>query len=164
MIKNILRTVFRGLNKLQAWVEEDNKSEGHIFNQARTKNNQLIVKNENMTQTIEMRTPRFKVVNVWEHLTFKEGTQAHHITKVLDFEEWTPMDEILRRVNELFGILYQNERSLYPYLKTLVDSGLLEANMTGGKMRWKKRNLLITVNELIEEEVNVPVAQSQTLQ
>jgi DNA-binding PadR family transcriptional regulator len=97
---------------------------------------------------------------MWDHLTFKEGTQAHHITKVLDYEEWISMEEILRRVNELFGILYQNERSLYPYLKTLVDAGLLEANMVGGKMKWRKKNLIITVGEEIEEEiVNRPVSQ-----
>jgi DNA-binding PadR family transcriptional regulator len=65
------------------------------------------------------------------------------------------MEEILRRVKELFGIEYQNERSLYPYLKTLVDSGLLEASVVGGKMRWKKKSLMITVSEW--EEMEAPI-------
>ena len=81
----------------------------------------------------------------------------------LDFEEWITMEEILRRVNELFGIQYQNERSLYPYLKTLVDAGMLEASMLGGKMRWRKKNLMQTIN-LHEEIENEVVANSQPLQ
>ena len=72
------------------------------------------------------------------------------------------MEDILRSVKELFGIEYQNERSLYPYLKTLVDSGLLESSVVGGKMRWKKKALLISVEELDREmmvQQTTPISQ-----
>ncbi len=154
MIKMILRRVFRAMNSLQKWVDDDSRNETVLRNVRN--GTALTIQQVNKSTTQK----RYQIVNMWDHLTFKEGTQAHHITKVLDYEEWISMEEILRRVNELFGILYQNERSLYPYLKTLVDAGLLEANMVGGKMKWRKKNLIITVGEEIEEEiVNRPVSQ-----
>ncbi len=146
MIKLLLRSVFRAVNTLQKWVEDPQANEGNPKRES--------LKLTELSENNGLRTPpnRYRMINVWDHLTFKEGTQAHHITRVLDYEEWVGMEEVLRRVNELFGITYQNERSLYPYLKTLVDAGLLEANMVGGKMRWRKKNLIISVKELIEEE------------
>ena len=144
----MLRRVFSSLKSLQTWAEQDQEV------RAPQKKNRV---NENggETRTVNLGgaegKKQYKVINVWKYLTFKEGTQAHHLTKVLDFEEWVWMEEILRRVNELFGVTYQNVRSLYPYLKTLVDTGLLEANMLGGKMRWRKKSLLQTI-ELLEEE------------
>ncbi len=149
MLKAIFRSVFKSLSKLQQWAEDGPVSESNKY----TTTTQISHKLTEMSEGLKTQgTPRFQIVNVWDHLTFKEGSQAHHITKVLDYEEWVSMEEILRRVNELFGILYQNERSLYPYLKTLVDSGLLEASMNGGKMKWRKKNLMITVREMIESE------------
>ncbi len=155
MIKMILRRVFRAMNSLQKWVDEDSRNETVLQNMR----NGTLLTSDNVNKIPSQK--RYQIVNMWDHLSFKEGTQAHHITKVLDYEEWISMEEILRRVNELFGILYQNERSLYPYLKTLVDSGLLEANMVGGKMKWRKKNLIITVGEEVENEevVNRPVSQ-----
>jgi hypothetical protein len=151
----ILRRVFRAMNSLQKWVDDDPRNETVLQNMR----NGMILTSESVNKPSPQK--RYQIVNMWDHLSFKEGTQAHHITKVLDYEEWISMEEILRRVNELFGILYQNERSLYPYLKTLVDSGLLEANMVGGKMKWRKKNLIITVGEEVENEevVNRPVSQ-----
>ncbi len=155
MIKMILRRVFRAMNSLQKWVDDDPRNETVLQNMR----NGTVLTSEHVNKIPSQK--RYQIVNMWDHLSFKEGTQAHHITKVLDYEEWISMEEILRRVNELFGILYQNERSLYPYLKTLVDSGLLEANMVGGKMKWRKKNLIITVGEEVENEevVNRPVSQ-----
>lgn len=156
MLKLIVRSIFSGVDRIKEWVEYTPRNEGtdktQNYNQL-TKLNEL---REGRT------TPRFKVVNMWDHLKFREGTQAHHVTQILDFEEWTPMEEILRRVKELFGIEYQNERSLYPYLKTLVDSGLLESSVVGGKMRWKKKALLISVEELDREmmvQQTTPISQ-----
>ncbi|MEK6970723.1 MAG: hypothetical protein AABW68_03430 [archaeon] len=147
MIKFLLRRVFKAVGKLQQWVGED------IQNEAATQQQRNTLTLASERERGGAARKRYQIVNMWDHLTFKEGTQAHHITKVLDHEEWISMEEILRRVNELFGILYQNERSLYPYLKTLVDAGLLEANMVGGKMKWRKKNLIITIGEEMEEEV-----------
>jgi hypothetical protein len=160
MIKLILRRVFGSLRTLQEWANEGTASETTFQNQRVNQNNTL---RNGVNTTTQVSVPQYKVINVWNYLKFKEGSQAHHITKVLDFEEWITMEEILRRVNELFGVQYQNERSLYPYLKTLVDAGLLEASMLGGKMRWRKKNLMQTINmqEEIENELVVP---SQPLQ
>ena len=148
MLKLIVRTLFSGMDRLKQWVEYQPTTERAQKATNGKTNNQFTIQSEQNRAKV---APRFKVVNLWEYLKFREGTQAHHIIQTLDFEEWTPMEEILRRVNELFGIHYQNERSLYPYLKTLVDSGLLEASVVGGKMRWKKKSLLVTVSELEEE-------------
>ncbi len=160
MIKLILRKVFESLRTLQDWANEGTSSEGTFHNQRINNNNAA---RNGVNAVGQMSAPQYKVINVWSYLKFKEGSQAHHIIKVLDFEEWITMEEILRRVNELFGIQYQNERSLYPYLKTLVDAGMLEANMLGGKMRWRKKNLMQTIN-LQEEIENEMVVPSQPLQ
>ncbi len=81
------------------------------------------------------------VVNLWDYLSFKDNTQAFHVIAVLGFEEWAAMEEIRRRVKELFSVEYENDRSLYPYLKTLVDAGLLETLRTERRQKWRKRGL-----------------------
>ncbi len=165
LIKSLLRAFFHGINKIQSWVDESDKSEVPDLLQPDLQRNTITGKNEGFRVDDKERGPvratRHHIINVWDYLTFKEGTQAHHVTRVLDFEEWIPMNEILHRVNELFGITYQNERSLYPYMKTLVDAGLLEANMVGGKMRWRKKNLLISVSDEMGEE-ETPPSRTQT--
>lgn len=161
MFKLIIRKVFRSLRSIQEWADEGTANESTNQNKLINQNQTI---NRNVNQIAQMSVPQYKVINVWNYLKFKEGSQAHHITKVLDFEEWIPMDEILRRVNELFDVQYQNERSLYPYLKTLVDAGLLEASMLGGKMRWRKKNLMQTINLMEEEIENEAVVPSQPLQ
>lgn len=59
------------------------------------------------------------------------------------------MQEIRRRIKELFGIEYKNERSLYPYLKTLVDINLIETTNIGGRRKWRKKELLF---EIVKEK------------
>jgi len=86
-----------------------------------------------------------EVHSLWDYLKIREHTQAFHIISVVGFEEWVPMDEILRRVRELFGIEYKNERSLYPYVKTLVDCGLMETTNFGGKQRWRRKDLIVKI-------------------
>ena len=152
MIKGLLKSLFKTVRKLEAWVEEAPTPNTNNYSKS-TKTLTL----ENGAR-YEQRTPRFKVANVWDYLKFKEDTQAYHISQVLAFDEWTSMEEILRRVKELFQVEYKNERSLYPYLKTLVDSGLLEVNVTGGKMRWRKKSLMISIDE--EEVVVNPLTQT----
>ncbi|MCX6798580.1 MAG: hypothetical protein NTW59_00610 [Candidatus Diapherotrites archaeon] len=83
--------------------------------------------------------------SVWDYLRFRENTQAFHISGVLGFEEWVGMDEIRRRVREIFGVEYKNERSLYPYLKTLGDMGLVENSDAGGRRQWRKKDVLIKI-------------------
>ena len=149
MIKNFFRSVFRSLRGLQAWAEEGTKNETPMRKEHTQTNNQITITSE---VPIEK---KYRIINLWDYLVFNENTQANHITKKLNYEEWNTMEEILRRVKELFVIEYLNDRSLYPYIKTLVDTGLLEVNMSGGKMRWKKKGLLVSIIDEVENEALV---------
>jgi len=93
-----------------------------------------------------------KIYSLWDYLNLIENTQAHHILSVIGFDEWVPMDEIKRRIQELFVIDYKNDRSLYPYIKTLVDVGLLETTNVGGKRKWRKRDLIVKFKEKDKEK------------
>lgn len=106
----------------------------------------------------QQNTQNFVLKSVWDFLRFREHTQAHYCCVVIGFEEWVTMEEIRRRVKELFGVEYKNDRSLYPYLKALVDVGLLETIKTDGKMKWRKRDLLVKVVEEKKQEERERVA------
>lgn len=93
-----------------------------------------------------------EIHSVWDYLEFKQNTQAFHISAVLGFDEWVDMEEIRRRIKEVFGVEYKNERSLYPYLKTLTDVGLMENNSVGGRMQWRKHDLLVKVKNQGEKK------------
>ena len=88
-----------------------------------------------------------EVVSVWDLVDFKDNTQAAHLNQVIGFDEWIDMEEIRRRIMELFRIQYKNERSLYPHLKTLCDLGFFETTDAGGKRKWRKRDLLVNLAE-----------------
>ncbi len=86
-----------------------------------------------------------EIRSLWDVLSFTENTQAYHLVNVIGFDEWIDMQEIRRRIKELFGVEYKNERSLYPYLKTLVDINLIETMNIGGRRKWRKKELLFEV-------------------
>lgn len=112
-------------------------------------------KTEKKSETIyetEEKESSFGIYSLWDYINLIENTQAHHILSVISFDEWVPMDEIKRRIQELFLIDYKNDRSLYPYIKTLVDVGLLETTSVGGKRKWRKKDLIIKIKEKIKEE------------
>ena len=93
-----------------------------------------------------------EIHSIWDYLKLRDNTQAHHVTSVVGFEEWVTMEEIMRRIREIFKIDYKNDRSLYPYIKTLVDCGLFETSDVGGKRRWRKLDLIIKISKKKEEE------------
>lgn len=93
-----------------------------------------------------------EIHSIWDYLKFIEHTQAHHICSILGFEEWIEMEEVFRRVKEIFGVEYKNERSLYPYIKTLVDCGLIETTAVGGKRKWRKKDILIKITKAKKTE------------
>ncbi len=96
---------------------------------------------------------RFEEIHgVWDYLKFKANTQAYHLSNVIGFDEWVDMTEIRRRIKELFRVEYKNERSLYPYLKTLTDIGLMESNSIGGRMQWRKHDLAVKISKKEEEK------------
>jgi hypothetical protein len=90
--------------------------------------------------------------SIWNFLDIKENTQAFHLKEVIGFEEWVDMEEIRRRIFELFGIQYKNERSLYPHLKTLVDLGLFETTDVGGRRKWRKKDQYLKIKAKKEKE------------
>ncbi|MFA5357998.1 MAG: hypothetical protein WC308_03680 [archaeon] len=99
--------------------------------------------------------PEKKIVeihSIWDFLKTNENTQALHLISVIRFDEWATMEEIRQRIFELFHIDYKNERSLYPYLKTMVDLGLMEINNIGGKRKWRKKDLLIKIERKKKSE------------
>ena len=102
-----------------------------------------------------------EIHGVWDYLKFKANTQAYHLSNVLGFDEWVDMTEIRRRIKELFKVEYKNERSLYPYLKTLTDVGLMESNSIGGRMQWRKHDLMVKINKKEEERQVVAVKTGQ---
>lgn len=88
-----------------------------------------------------------EIHSVWDYLNFRPNTQAYHLAGTLGFEEWVDMGEIRRRIKDLFGVEYKNERSLYPYLKTLTDIGMMENSSVGGRMHWRKHDLIIRIDK-----------------
>lgn len=92
------------------------------------------------------------ITSIWDYLKCQEHTQAYHLVSVIPYDEWIDMYEIKRRIWDLFQIEYKNDRSLYPYLKTMVDLGLIETNNIGGKRKWRKKDLLIKLEKKKKEE------------
>ena len=92
------------------------------------------------------------IYSLWDFLSFSENTQAFHLVNVIGFDEWVDMEEIRRRIKEVFSIEYKNEKSLYPYLKTMTDINLFETTSIGGRRKWRKKNLLFEIEMKNEEE------------
>jgi hypothetical protein len=141
VFKKLVRGVIRLFHRVETWSIEEEKP---------------------VYETKEAEKPEGidQIHSVWDYLKFKENTQAFHLANVLGFDEWADMGEIRRRIKELFGAEYRNERSLYPYLKTLTDIGLIESNSVGGRMQWRKHDLLVKVEEKTREK-KVAVIQRQ---
>jgi len=117
------------------------------------------------TPTVSETKKKIEVRSIWDFLQFNEHTQAFHLASVIRFDEWATMDEVRRRIFELFQIDYENERSLYPYLKTMVDIGLIETSNIGGRRKWRKKDLLIKIErdekEAEKQEIQAEKAQIQ---
>jgi hypothetical protein len=102
-----------------------------------------------------------EIISIWDVINCNEHTQAYHLVSVIPYDEWIDMDEIRRRIWDLFQIEYKNDRSLYPYLKTMVDLGLIETSNIGGRRKWRKKDLLVKLNEkkelkeTIEQKINI---------
>lgn len=125
-MKSVVRAIIRFIRKISEWAGEEERT---IY----------------LSEEQAPGATGAQLHSIWDYLIFNENTQAAHLQKVVGFEEWVDMGEIMRRIREVFGVDYKNERSLYPYIKTLVDSGLFEATNTGGRRRWRKKDLVIRV-------------------
>ena len=117
VLKSIINRVFRAIKGIEQWSEQEATS---------------------IYLTEEKVAPEHEIVSIWDSLSVKDNTQAYHVNGTIGFEEWVDMEEIRRRIKELFGVEYKNFRSLYPYIKTLVDIGLMETTSAGGRRKWRK--------------------------
>ncbi|MEM4598125.1 MAG: hypothetical protein QW400_00340 [Candidatus Diapherotrites archaeon] len=133
VVKKILRALIKLGGKIKSWAIEE--------------------KERSVYDGIEYEEENKELRSLWDFLSFNENTQAYHLVNVLGFDEWVDMPEIRRRIKELFGVDYKNERSLYPYLKTLVDINLVETHSIGGRRKWRKREFLFEVNISNENKV-----------
>jgi hypothetical protein len=88
-----------------------------------------------------------EINTIWDVLKIKENTQAEHIIKSTPADKWVTMDEIRHNIKIQFNVEYINEKSLYPYLKTLVDINLIKMNNIGKKRTWKKNIIVIENNK-----------------
>jgi len=148
-MKGIVRGVIQALLKVANWAgTEDKPDTGETIYEAG--------EGDEGTKATE------EVHSIWDYLTFTENSQAFHLVGVVGFEEWVDMEEIKRRIEEVYGIKYGNDRSLYPYIKTLADAGLFESTSAGGRRKWRKRDLLIklgTKKERSSEEIRARKAE-----
>lgn len=123
IIKSFIRKLFKVFRKVEKWSEIEEK-----------------------TIYLEKQEGEVRVIySIWDYLKFKENTQAFHLSNVIGFDEWVDMEEIRRRIKEIFRMEYKNERSLYPYIKTLEDIGLMEVTNIGGRRKWRKKELFIKI-------------------
>lgn len=127
-ILDFIKNLFRGGNKQAGAAEQANK------------------------MYAEPKKRQMEIHSIWDFLRLNENTQVTYLTSVIRFDEWVTMNEIRQRIADLFHVNYQNERSLYPYLKTMVDLGLMEINNVGGKRKWRKRDLLIKLEQKKKSE------------
>ena len=113
------------------------------------------LKEEIYAEEEETPAQKVEIASIWDYLEFNENTQAAHLASVIRYDEWVSMDEIRRRIWDLFQIDYKNERSLYPYLKTMVDIGIIETSNIGGKRKWRKKDLLLKIERKKKKEAEI---------
>ncbi len=84
-----------------------------------------------------------KINTIWDIIKIRENTQAEHIITCLPDDEWVDMEDLKNRIKLQYNVEYQNEKSLYPYIKTLTDINLVKVNNSGKKRTWKKNIIII---------------------
>ena len=84
-----------------------------------------------------------KINTIWDVIKARENTQAEHIIACLPDDEWIDMEDLKNRIKLQYNVEYQNEKSLYPYIKTLTDINLIKVNNSGKKRTWKKNIIII---------------------
>lgn len=139
--KNILENTLKENNNLTYNINKNN------YNNQQQEQTKEILKHEYETKqepkiyTVEKL--QNKINTIWDILKIKENTQAEHLIKVIPSDQWIDMEEIKQRIKLEYNIEYKNEKSLYPYLKTLTDINLIKLNNTGKKRSWKKNIIII---------------------
>ncbi|MBS8122188.1 hypothetical protein [Candidatus Vampirococcus lugosii] len=122
-------------------IQQSNQSQAQESNQIQTQqqNQQL----QYQEKTVNYQELKNELNTIWDILKIKENTQADHIIRSIPSDRWINMDEIKQNIKLEFNIEYKNEKSLYPYLKTLTDINLIKVNNTGKRRTWKKNVIII---------------------
>ncbi len=84
-----------------------------------------------------------KINTIWDIIKVRENTQAEHIINCIPEDDWIDMEELKGRIKLQYNVEYQNEKSLYPYIKTLTDINLIKLNNSRKKRTWKKNIIII---------------------
>ncbi|MFH1225104.1 MAG: hypothetical protein V1676_04860 [Candidatus Diapherotrites archaeon] len=143
MLKGFVRGIMGALLKVANWASTEGKAPAE----------------ETIYERQKGEPASEEVHSIWDYLEFAENSQAFHLVGVVGFEEWVDMAEIKRRIAEIYKIEYKNDRSLYPYIKTLTDAGLFETTSAGGRRKWRKRDLVIKLKGSIKKEALVRQAE-----
>jgi len=128
-------------------------TQNNNYNQKITEQQQILKHNVDVNKLTEIyestkiydikKIDKTKINTIWDVIKIKENTQAEHIINCLVEDQWIDMEELKQRIKLQYNIEYQNEKSLYPYIKTLTDINLIKHNNAGKKRTWKKNIVLI---------------------
>lgn len=128
----------------------ENNQENYLENERLLKLKYLNDKNNIVKDNVQTANVENITINqlntIWDIIKIKENTQAEHLIKSIPSDKWVSMDEIRHNIKLTYNVEYSNEKSLYPYLKTLTDINLIKVNNTGKKRTWKKNIILIKEN------------------
>jgi hypothetical protein len=124
-------------NELDNYLESEQLIKLKFLNKNKNK------EQENINQVNVENISENQLNTIWDLLKIKENTQAEHIINSIPSDKWVTMDEIRHNIKLNFNVEYSNEKSLYPYLKTLTDINLIKLNNIGKKRSWKKNIIII---------------------
>ena len=135
-------------NKLKNFFGFKNKKEEKKIKKKNVSNNSNYqnidsFKQKEIVKEVDNENSQLYLEDLWNYIDPIKNTQPYHLLNVIGFDEWVDMNEIRKRIKQMFFIEYKNEKSLYPYIKTLSDVGLLETSSVGGKRKWKKKEIII---------------------
>lgn len=153
-LKNISDDNFTSNYKNKATIDSNNSDNdfaeiNQILKQNQITRSQMLSLNQNekISESSKIydvqKISKTKINTIWDILKIKENTQAEHILNSLPDDHWIDMEELKQRIKLQYNIEYQNEKSLYPYIKTLTDINLIKLNNAGKKRTWKKNIILI---------------------
>jgi len=139
-LENTTNSLENNINNKENYLENERILKLKYLN---NKNN--IVEDNIRTANVENLTIN-QLNTIWDIIKIKENTQAEHLIRSVSSDKWVTMDEIRHNIKLHFNIEYSNDKSLYPYLKTLTDINLIKVNNTGKKRTWKKNVIFIKEN------------------
>ena len=78
-----------------------------------------------------------EIHSIWDYIKLNENSQAAHLCGIVGFEEWVSMEEILRRVKEVFGI-----EGAIPLTHERIDEFFKKYSLDDPEKPYSRQNLL----------------------